>query len=887
MWFTKSQEAVLKELNVNSKTGLSTEEAKKRLEKYGLNKLKGKPKKSLLQLFLAQLKDVLIYVLIGAAVINIIAHGTEGIPDALIILTVVLINALVGVIQESKAEKALEALQQMTAPKSLVRRNGEVIEINSEELVPGDILIIDAGRYIPADVRLIESANLQIQESSLTGESVPSEKNADFITSDEKISVGDKENMAFMSTIAIYGRGEGVVVATAMDTEIGKIAKILDEDENMLTPLQIKLEELGKTLGYGALAICGIIFVVGMLQGRQVVEMFMTSISLAVAAIPEGLVAIVAIVLSLGVKSMSRKNAIVRKLPAVETLGAVNIICSDKTGTLTQNKMTVVKTYTLNNLKDISDERNQKANVDETELIRSFVLCSDASIDGGQDIGDPTEVALVVLGDKFNLEKNTLNAEYKRVGENPFDSDRKLMSTLNEEGNKFRVHTKGAIDNILMRSNRILVNGEILPITDEDKSKILKVAENMSDDALRVLGVAFKDVDTEIAPEEMEKDLVVVGIVGMIDPPRIEVKGSIEEAKRAGITPIMITGDHKNTAVAIAKELGIATDISQSLTGSEIDSIPDEKFAKEINNYRVFARVSPEHKVKIVRAFKKQGNIVSMTGDGVNDAPSLKSADIGVAMGITGTDVSKGASDMILTDDNFTTIVHAIEEGRNIYNNIKKTIMFLLSCNLGEVLCVFFATVFGWAMPLVPTQLLWVNLITDTLPAISLGMDPGDKDVMNRKPRDPKESFFAEGAGMRAIVGGVLIGVLTLVAFYLGIIHSGDVPIKEAKDGTEIVTYGRTMAFIVLTFSQLFYSLSMRNSKKTIFEVGFFGNMFLIISIIISIILQVLLISIPPIAEMFKVTALDPSHWGMVIGLSLIPFAINEIIKVVTRGKGE
>lgn len=887
MWFTKSQEAVLKELNVNSKTGLSTEEAKKRLEKYGLNKLKGKPKKSLLQLFLAQLKDVLIYVLIGAAVINIIAHGTEGIPDALIILAVVLINALVGVIQESKAEKALEALQQMTAPKSLVRRNGEVIEINSEELVPGDILIIDAGRYIPADVRLIESANLQIQESSLTGESVPSEKNADFITSDEKISVGDKENMAFMSTIAIYGRGEGVVVATAMDTEIGKIAKILDEDENMLTPLQIKLEELGKTLGYGALAICGIIFVVGMLQGRQVVEMFMTSISLAVAAIPEGLVAIVAIVLSLGVKSMSRKNAIVRKLPAVETLGAVNIICSDKTGTLTQNKMTVVKTYTLDNLKDISDERNQKANVDETELIRSFVLCSDASIDGGQDVGDPTEVALVVLGDKFNLEKNTLNAEYKRVGENPFDSDRKLMSTLNEEGNKFRVHTKGAIDNILMRSNRILVNGEILPITDEAKAKILKVAENMSDDALRVLGVAFKDVDTEIAPEEMEKDLVVVGIVGMIDPPRIEVKASIEEAKRAGITPIMITGDHKNTAVAIAKELGIATDISQSLTGSEIDSIPDEKFAKEINNYRVFARVSPEHKVKIVRAFKKQGNIVSMTGDGVNDAPSLKSADIGVAMGITGTDVSKGASDMILTDDNFTTIVHAIEEGRNIYNNIKKTIMFLLSCNLGEVLCVFFATVFGWAMPLVPTQLLWVNLITDTLPAISLGMDPGDKDVMNRKPRDPKESFFAEGAGMRAIVGGVLIGILTLVAFYLGIIHSGDVPIKEAKDGTEIVTYGRTMAFIVLTFSQLFYSLSMRNSKKTIFEVGFFGNMFLIISIIISIILQVLLISIPPIAEMFKVTALDPSHWGMVIGLSLIPFAINEIIKVVTRGKSE
>ena len=877
MWFTKSQEQVLNELNVDPKEGLSIEEVQKRLEKYGYNKLKSKAKKSLLELFLAQLKDVLIYVLIGAAVVNVIAHGLEGITDAIIILLVVFINAIVGVVQESKAEKALEALQQMTTPKSLVRRNGEVVEVSSEELVPGDILIIDAGRFIPADARLIETVNLQIEESALTGESLPSEKNSNFITSDEKIGVGDKENMVFMSTMATYGRGEAVIVGTAMETEIGKIAKILDEDNENLTPLQIKLDELGKSLGYMALIICFVIFIIGLIQGRPVLEMFMTAISLAVAAIPEGLVAIVAIVLSIGVTRMSKIHAIVRKLPAVETLGAVNIICSDKTGTLTQNKMTVVKTYTLNNLKDVpTTGRNFVADKDEKELIKSFVLCSDASIDSGQDVGDPTEVALIVLGDKFNLTKNVLNEEHPRVGENPFDSDRKLMSTLNEENGKFRVHTKGAIDNILVRANKVLANGNIIELTEEIKNTILNEAEKMSNSALRVLGVAFKDVDNEIAVEEMEKDLVVVGIVGMIDPPRMEVKDSIIEAKKAGITPVMITGDHKNTAVAIAKELGIATDLSQSLTGAEIDELSDEQFTNDINKYRVFARVSPEHKVKIVKAFKEQGNIVSMTGDGVNDAPSLKFADIGVAMGITGTDVSKGASDMILTDDNFTTIVHAIEEGRNIYNNIKKTIMFLLSCNLGEVICVFLATLFNWQLPLVAIQLLWVNLVTDTLPAISLGVDPGDKDVMSRKPRNPKESFFAGGAGMRAIVGGTLIGILTLIAFYLGWKHHG-------LDGEEAVIYGRTMAFIVLTFSQLFYSLTMRNTKKTIFEVGFFGNKFLIVSIIVGILLQIGLININAIATIFKVTAIKLVDWDIVIVLSLIPVTINEIIKVGTR----
>ena len=894
MWFTKSQNDVLKELNVDPKVGLTTDEVNNRLEKYGQNKLKGKAKKTLLQLFIAQLQDILIYVLITAAVINLIVDIRHGWKDALIIMAVVLINAIVGVVQESKAEKALEALQQMTTPKSLVRRNGEVIEVNSEDLVPGDILIIDAGRFIPADVRLIESANLQIEESALTGESVPSEKNADFITKDEKIPVGDKENMAFMSTMATYGRGEGVVVATGMETEIGKIAKILDEDENTLTPLQIKLDELGKILGYIAMGICAVIFVVGIIQKRPILEMFMTSISLAVAAIPEGLVAIVAIVLAMGVNKMSKKNAIVRKLPAVETLGAVNIICSDKTGTLTQNKMTVVKTYTLDNLREVpSKGRDFVANKDETELIRSFVLCSDASIDSGQNIGDPTEVALVVLGDRFNLEKNTLNTKYKRVSENPFDSDRKLMSTLNEETDgKYRVHTKGAIDNILLRADKILLDGKIVVLTEEMKEKILKVATEMSDDALRVLGVAFKDVDTVIAPEEMEKELVVVGIVGMIDPPRIEVKDSITEAKNAGITPIMITGDHKNTAVAIAKELGIATDISQSLTGAEIDKLSDKEFSENIGKYKVFARVSPEHKVKIVRAFKQKGNIVSMTGDGVNDAPSLKFADIGVAMGITGTDVSKGASDMILTDDNFTTIVHAIEEGRNIYNNIKKTIIFLLSCNLGEIICIFLSTLLNWDLPLVATQLLWVNLVTDTLPALALGIDPGDKDVMKRSPRNPKESFFSEGAGVRAVIGGTLIGLLTLVAFYLGISETGMIGNlgqleAMAKVGNEAakhaLTQGRTMAFIVLTVSQLFYSLTMRNSQKTIFEIGIFKNKYLIGSIILGITLQIGLTSFTPIAEVFKVTKISFGNWDIVLLFALIPFAINEIIKLISR----
>ncbi|EPB8219439.1 calcium-transporting P-type ATPase, PMR1-type [Clostridium perfringens] len=868
MWYKKSKNEILQELDVDEKNGLSSTEALRRLEKYGKNKLETKKKKTLFKQFLSQLKDVMIYILIIAAIIS--AFLGE-ISDALIILLVIIINAVIGVIQESKAEKALDALKELSTPKALVKRDGSLKEILSEDIVPGDIVIIDAGRYIPGDLRLIDTANLKIEESAFTGESVPSEKDASLLP-DKEIPIGDQNNMAFMSTLATYGRGVGVVVGTGMNTEIGKIAKMIEQEENDETPLQKKLSELGKILGFLAVGICILIFIISFFQGRDLLEMFLTSISLAVAAIPEGLPAIVAIVLALGVQRMVKKNAIIRKLPAVETLGSVSIICSDKTGTLTQNKMTVTTIYAND-----SYIKESEFNLNDNEsklLVDCMVLCNDATYSEKSQTGDPTEIALLESPFKLNILKEKLEKEFKRIDEIPFDSDRKLMTTVNlVDDKKARVFTKGALDSILSICNKISINGKLLDFSKEYKAKVLENSNIMSDKALRVLAFAYKDISKEnIVLDSLEKDLVFIGMVGMIDPPRLEVKDSIKLCKSAGITPVMITGDHKNTAFAIANELGIAEDISQAITGHEIDKFKEEEFNEKIINYRVFARVSPEHKVKIVKAFKSHGNIVSMTGDGVNDAPSLKAADIGVAMGITGTDVSKGASDMILTDDNFSTIVSAVEEGRKIYLNIKKSILFLLSCNLGEILTLFTAILLNWNSPLQPIHILWVNLITDSFPALSLGVDKTKEDVMNNPPRNPKESIFVKSDKVQLIINGVLIGGITLFAFKLG-----------ERLYADSLIHAQTMAFVVLSVSQLFLSLSLRSNTKSAFSLGLFSNKYLVYSILLGIFLQVIIISISFIANIFKVTPLLLYDWIVVILVSLIPFAINEILKLFRK----
>ncbi|ELC8363439.1 calcium-transporting P-type ATPase, PMR1-type [Clostridium perfringens] len=868
MWYKKSKNEILQELNVDEKNGLSSTEALRRLEKYGKNKLETKKKKTLFKQFLSQLKDVMIYILIIAAMIS--AFLGE-ISDALIILLVIIINAVIGVIQESKAEKALDALKELSTPKALVKRDGSLKEILSEDIVPGDIVIIDAGRYIPGDLRLIDTANLKIEESAFTGESVPSEKDASFLP-DKEIPIGYQNNMAFMSTLATYGRGVGVVVGTGMNTEIGKIAKMIEQEENDETPLQKKLSELGKILGFLAVGICILIFIISFFQGRDLLEMFLTSISLAVAAIPEGLPAIVAIVLALGVQRMVKNNAIIRKLPAVETLGSVSIICSDKTGTLTQNKMTVTTIYAND-----SYIKESEFNLNDNEsklLVDCMVLCNDATYSEKSQTGDPTEIALLESPFKLNILKEKLEKEFKRIDEIPFDSDRKLMTTVNlVDDKKARVFTKGALDSILSICNKISINGKLLDFTKEYKAKVLENSNIMSDKALRVLAFAYKDISKEnIVLDSLEKDLVFIGMVGMIDPPRLEVKDSIKLCKSAGITPVMITGDHKNTAFAIANELGIAEDISQAITGHEIDRFKEEEFNEKIINYRVFARVSPEHKVKIVKAFKSHGNIVSMTGDGVNDAPSLKAADIGVAMGITGTDVSKGASDMILTDDNFSTIVSAVEEGRKIYLNIKKSIVFLLSCNLGEILTLFTAILLNWNSPLQPIHILWVNLITDSFPALALGVDKTKEDVMNNPPRNPKESIFIKSDKIQLIINGVLIGGITLFAFKLG-----------ERLYADSLIHAQTMAFVVLSVSQLFLSLSLRSNTKSAFSLGIFSNKYLVYSILLGIFLQVIIISISFIANIFKVTPLLLYDWIVVILVSLIPFAINEILKLFRK----
>lgn len=881
MWFNQSIADVLKKLNTDPTNGLSDEEVRKKLAKYGLNQLLSKKKKSFLRIFMEQLRDWLIYILLAAVIITLFLGEYI---DSAIILLVIIINAVLGVIQEVKAGNAIEALQQMSHPQTLVRRNGELLEIHSDQLVPGDILILDAGRYIAADIRLIESANLQIEESTLTGESVPSEKDASLMLTDAQIPLGDRANMAFMSTLVTQGRGIGVVVETGMKTEVGQIAALINTEEKSKTPLEIRLDKLGKTLGLIAIGICVFIFVIALIQGRELFEMFLMSVSLAVAAIPEGLAAIVAVVLSIGVTGMAKKNAIIKKLPAVETLGSVNMICSDKTGTLTQNKMTVTTYFNLEGEIAVEHGKENTATDDVKHLVKAMILCSDATFTNSQGTGDPTEIALLILADDLGIDREKLNAENKRAGENTFDSTRKLMSTVDNENGTFTVYTKGAIGNLIQCCTRVLEEGKVVAITDAHKSHYLEAAERMSSRALRTLGVAYKPVDSAVKAADMEKDLILAGLVGMIDPPRLLVKESIQTAKLAGITTIMITGDHKNTAFAIAKQLGIAENIHQAITGQDMDALSEAVFNEKVTEYRVFARVSPEHKVRIVHALKSHGNIVSMTGDGVNDAPSLNAADIGVAMGITGTDVAKGAADMILMDDNFATIVSAIEHGRNIYNNIQKSVIFLLTCNLGEVITMFASLIIGWEAPLIATQLLLINLVTDSFPAIALGMDPGSQDVMKEKPRNAKESFFAGGAGFHVILGGVLIGALSILAFWFGYNERGYSPFDHSVP-VETVEYARTMAFLVLVSCQLFFSLAVRSSSKSIFQIGIFSNKYLSGAIVLGILIQVAVIGIPALRRAFHLQMPDAEAWLIALLLGLVPLLVSEILKLFIRAR--
>lgn len=884
-WYSKTKDQTLIDLETNEQNGLTDEIVSERLKQYGSNELATKQKRTLWQRIFAQINDVLVYVLIIAALISAFVGEWA---DASIIALVVVLNAVIGVVQESKAEQALETLKKMATPKAIVKRNGELKEIPSEHVVPGDIVMLDAGRYIPCDLRLIETANLKVEESALTGESVPVDKDAIYhpsMRSDEQVPLGDQKNMAFMSTLVTYGRGVGVAVETGMNSQIGKIATLLHEADDDMTPLQKSLAQVGKYLGFVAVAICIVMFLIGFLQGRDTLEMFMTAISLAVAAIPEGLPAIVSIVLAIGVQRMIKQNVIIRKLPAVEALGSVTIICSDKTGTLTQNKMTVTHFYS-----DNTYDRLESLNVNNDAqrlLLENMVLCNDASYNNESQTGDPTEIALLVAGTTFNMQKDHLEKIHERVNEVPFDSDRKMMSTVHTYDESYYSMTKGAIDKLLPRCTHIFKNGKIEILTDSDKNQILKAAGAMSQEALRVLSFAFKQYDSnDVDINHLEKSLIFIGLVGMIDPPRTEVKDSIKECKKAGIRTVMITGDHKDTAFAISKELGIAEEISEIMIGTELDNISDTELASKINHLNVFARVSPEHKVKIVKALRAKGNIVSMTGDGVNDAPSLKQADVGVAMGITGTDVAKGAADVVLTDDNFSSIVKAVEEGRNIYRNIKKSILFLLSCNFGEIIALFLAILLGWATPLRPIHILWVNLITDTLPALSLGVDPEDPDVMKEKPRHAKESLFS-GSVPFLIFNGVIIGLLTLIAFIAGAkFYTGDTnlfPLFPERIDDDALLHAQTMAFVVLSFSQLVHSFNLRSRTKSIFSIGIFTNKYLVFSLLIGVLMQVCIISIPPLANIFGVHALTMRDWGFVLLLSIIPLVVNEIIKLVKR----
>lgn len=873
VWHVKSEKEVEEILSTSLEEGLSSNEALQRLEKYGPNELEQKGRKSVWAMFIEQFKDFMIIILIVAAVIS----GILGeVADAAIILAIVILNAILGVVQENKAEESLEALKKMSAPSAKVHRDGRPNVISSTELVPGDIVILETGDLVPADIRLVETSNLKIQEAALTGESVPVDKDSR-VLEDEDVPLGDRVNMAYSGSIVTYGRGKGIVVETGMSTQMGQIAEMIQTEEGVKTPLQKRLDVLGKTLGVAALAICAVIFLVGILYGKDVFTMFLTSVSLAVAAIPEGLPAIVTIVLAIGVQRMAKRNAIIRRLPAVETLGSATVICSDKTGTLTQNKMTVKKLYLNGQYLDVENLRLDQADNDGLEILLDIgILCNDSQVREDEEgehktIGDPTETALVDLGLKLGIDKRSLDDKYPRLDEIPFDSDRKLMTTVHEIDGEIRAYTKGAPDELLSRCTKILINGQAQEITPELMERVQNANAEMASNALRVLGMAYKDLDKipegQEKQELLENDMIFVGLMGMIDPPRPEAREAVRLCKRAGIKPVMITGDHKVTAIAIARDLGILEKDDEAITGAELEEISDEKLKERVKHYSVYARVSPEHKVRIVRAWQEWKDIVAMTGDGVNDAPALKRADIGAAMGLVGTDVAKEAADMVITDDNFATVVSAVEEGRIIFANILKSIQFLLSCNVGEVLLLFIATLFNWETPLLPIHILWVNLVTDSLPALALGVEPAEKDIMDRKPRDPDGKIFDKGMIRRVVYQGAMVSLLSLAAFKIG-------------EGVDTIT-GQTMAFAVLAFSQLVHAYNVRSNTKSIFNIGLFTNRRLLTATAISLVMQLAVLLIPGLNKLFKVTSLDAIHWLIVLGLSLVPILVVEIVKLL------
>ncbi len=875
-FYNESTEKVLSEVG-SSEGGLSNAEAEKRLAQNGKNKLAESEKESIFKRFLEELKDPMLIMLMIAALVSGITSVMQGhgeYAEVVIIMIVVILNASLGVYQESKAEKAIEALQQMAAATSKIIRDGKIVTLKSEDIVVGDIVILEAGDAVPADGRIIENASMKIEEAALTGESVPVSKMIDILGMGEKkeVSLGDRKNMVYMGSTVVYGRGKAVVCATGMDTEMGKIADALAKAEDGETPLQIKLGQLSKTLSYGVIAICAFVFAfslfrAGNLEMETILNTFMVAVSLAVAAIPEGLATVVTIVLSIGVTNMSKRNAIIRKLTAVETLGCAQVICSDKTGTLTQNKMTVVDHYGDN----------------EAFLARAMALASDAELESnGSAVGEPTEVALVNYANKLNLNKNKLKEEEPRIGEAPFDSSRKMMSTVHNAKDGIIQYTKGAPDEVLKRCTRIIDNGNIRKISEQDMNNILKTNKSFADRALRILAVAYKPHDTEPAlyeAEALENDLIFVGLAGMIDPVRPEVYEAVKDCKKSGIRPIMITGDHKDTAIAIAMELGIITDPTQAITGAELNHFSDEEFKKVIGNYSVYARVQPEHKVRIVKTWQENGFVTAMTGDGVNDAPSIKTADIGIGMGITGTDVTKNVADMVLTDDNFASIVGAVSEGRTIYDNIRKAIQFLLSSNLSEVISIFVASILNFVI-LRPAHLLWINLITDTFPAIALGMEPAEPGIMNRRPREKSEGIFAGGVGFNSIYQGVMVSILTLAAYFIGhYIESGVWEIANSADGM-------TMAFLTMNMSEIFHAFNMRSSHKSIFTLKT-HNKYLYASLVGGMALTIAVMYVPFLSNAFGLEHINMLEFSIAMLLALCVIPIVEIVKLIQRNKAK